>query len=199
MVAGRPKKFDPDLALDLALDVFWRQGFEGTSISDLTAAMGINRPSLYATFGDKESLFRKALDRYVQARACHMQSALDEPTAKRVVHKLWESSIRSADTSGHRRGCFLVQSALACSEENHAMQQAAFEARSSAEKVLRERFEKAIEAGDLPPSADAAHLARYVTTFTYGIAVQAAGGASPTELAAAAAIALNAFPSSSES
>jgi len=198
MVVGRPKKFDPELALDRALEVFWRQGFEGTSISDLTAAMGINRPSLYATFGDKESLFRKALDRYVQARACHMKAALDEPTAKRVVRKLWESSIRSADASDHPKGCFLVQGALACSEENHAMQQAAFEARSTAEKALCERLKKAIEAGDLPPSADAAHLARYVTTFTYGLAVQAAGGTSPTELAAAAAIALNAFPSSSE-
>jgi AcrR family transcriptional regulator len=194
MVGGRPKKFDPELALDRAMDVFWRQGFEGTSISDLTDAMGINRPSLYATFGDKESLFRKALDRYVAVRACHLKAALAEPTAKDVVRKLWASNIAAAETEKDPKGCFLVQGALACSSENQAMQLVASKARQAAETSIRKRLEIAVEEGDLPKSVDPAHLARYVMTFTYGLAVQAAGGLSPAELESAAAIALNAFP-----
>ncbi|MCA9021439.1 MAG: helix-turn-helix transcriptional regulator, partial [Planctomycetaceae bacterium] len=81
MSVGRPREFDTNQALDDALDVFWRNGYEGTSILELTEAMGINRPSLYAAFGNKEALFRKAIDRYMEIRACHLLSSLDEPTA----------------------------------------------------------------------------------------------------------------------
>src|SRR5262245_47124518 len=90
---GRPRAFDIDTALDRALQVFWRKGYEGTSLSDLTKAMGINRPSLYAAFGNKEALFRKVLDRYVEGPACHVREALEEPTAHGVVERLLRGTI----------------------------------------------------------------------------------------------------------
>src|SRR5580658_9387337 len=85
---GRPRSFDINRALDRALVVFWRKGYEGTSVSDLTKAVGVNRPSLYAAFGDKETLFRKALDRYLKGPAAYTQDALREPTARAVAERL---------------------------------------------------------------------------------------------------------------
>lgn len=88
MAIGRPREFDVNKALDRALKVFWRKGYEGASLPDLTRAMGINRPSLYAAFGNKEALFRKALDRYAAVSAGHIREALNEPTARAVVERL---------------------------------------------------------------------------------------------------------------
>ncbi len=85
---GRPRSFETDKALDRALQVFWRKGYEGASLSDLTKAMGINRPSLYAAFGDKEALFRKALDRYTDGPAAYVREALHQPTARAVAERL---------------------------------------------------------------------------------------------------------------
>ncbi|HMH35803.1 MAG TPA: helix-turn-helix domain-containing protein, partial [Streptosporangiaceae bacterium] len=85
MAGGRPRGFDVDEALDRALEVFWRQGYEGTALSDLTAAMGISRPSLYATFGNKEALFRKVLDRYADGPAAYAARALELPGARDVI------------------------------------------------------------------------------------------------------------------
>ncbi len=83
MPSGRPREFDIDQALDAALNVFWRKGYEGATLPDLTRAMGINRPSLYAAFGNKETLFRKSVERYVEGPAAHIVEALEEPTARR--------------------------------------------------------------------------------------------------------------------
>src|ERR1700686_5925300 len=85
---GRPRSFDLDQALDAAMQVFWRNGYEGASLSALTQAMGINRPSLYAAFGDKETLFRKALDRYDEGPAAYVRDALKQPTARAVTQHL---------------------------------------------------------------------------------------------------------------
>jgi len=93
MPKGRPRQFDIDQALDKALLLFWRHGYEGTSLSSLTRAMGINVPSLYAAFGNKESLFKKALQRYLQNPASYLPKALEEPTARRAVEKLFQGAI----------------------------------------------------------------------------------------------------------
>src|SRR5216117_1829593 len=118
---GRPRAFDVDKALERALRMFWRKGFEGTSLSDLTKAMGINRPSLYAAFGNKEALFRKTIDHYVEGPASHFRRALQEPTARAVVERLLRGSIDLVTDSRNPRGCFMVQSALACGDTSQSI------------------------------------------------------------------------------
>ncbi len=194
MPIGRPRAFDIDRALDRALKVFWRKGYEGTSLPDLTRAMGINRPSLYAAFGNKEALFRKAIDRYVDGPASHARQALQEPTARAVVERLFLGSIDLVTDSRNPRGCFLVQSALACGNTGDSVRREMVKRRAAHEASLRDRFQRAISEGDLPRRADASDLARYVVTVSHGMAVQAASGASRDELKRVAELALRAWP-----
>ena len=121
MAMGRPREFDLDKALDQALEVFWRNGYEGASIADLTDAMGINPPSLYAAFGNKEGLFRKALDRYVEQRTEFWNEALEAPTAREVVEHLLRGSADFLTEECNPPGCLFVRSALACSEAEDAI------------------------------------------------------------------------------
>src|SRR5262245_62821062 len=109
MPKGRPREFDVAEALERAMQVFWRQGYEGATLPDLTQAMGINRPSLYAAFGSKEELFRKALDRYVEGPAAYMREALNEPTARAVAERLLGGSIDLVTDRRNPRGCLIVQ------------------------------------------------------------------------------------------
>src|SRR2546423_14201853 len=116
MPAGRPRSFDADRALDAAVRVFWRKGYAGASLAELTRAMGINRPSLYAAFGNKEALFRRAIDRYVEGPGSHVRTALEQPTARRVVERLLFGGIDVIAGARTPRGCLLVQGALACGQ-----------------------------------------------------------------------------------
>jgi len=191
---GRPREFDAEQALDAALNVFWRKGYEGATLPELTRAMGINRPSLYAAFGNKEELFRRAIDRYVEGPASHVAEALRAPTARDVVRRLWRGSIRLTTASRNPRGCFLVQGALACGDEAAPARRETAKRRARFERLLRERFEQAKSEGDLPAHADPADLARYVATVSHGLAVQAAGGASRRELERVAELALRNWP-----
>src|SRR5882724_9224474 len=109
VAAGRPREFDIEQALERALQVFWRKGYEGASLADLTDAMGINRPSLYAAFGNKEELFRKVVDRYADGPAAYARLALDAPTARLVVERLWSGGIGVCTAPGTPPGCLLVQ------------------------------------------------------------------------------------------
>jgi len=195
MAMGRPRAFDLDEALDKALEVFWRKGYEGTSLQDLTEAMGINRPSLYAAFGNKEALFRKAIDRYIEGPACHMKAALAEPTARAAVERLFRQSIALTADPKRPKGCFMIQGAMACSDEADPVRLALAERRKAGEIALRERFERAIAEGDLPPGSNSTELARFITTVMQGMAVQAAGGATRDELTGIADMALRAWPS----
>jgi AcrR family transcriptional regulator len=194
MPVGRPRAFDIDKALDRALQVFWRKGYEGTSLSDLTKAMGINRPSLYAAFGNKEALFRKALDRYAEGPAAYTRKALDEPTARAVVERLLRGLVDLLTDPCTPQGCLAVQGALACGDAADAIRQELISRRVAGEAALRQRFERAIADGDLPADANPADLARYVTTVSQGMAVQAAGGASRQELQRVVEMALRAWP-----
>ncbi|MEN3334372.1 MAG: hypothetical protein V7641_3737 [Blastocatellia bacterium] len=191
---GRPRAFDVDEALDRALQVFWRKGYQGTSLSDLTRAMGINRPSLYAAFGDKQSLFRKVLDRYADGPAAYVREALNKPTARAVVERLLGGAIDLLSDPRTPQGCLTVQGALSCGEAIDAVRQELNTRRAAGEAAIRERFERAKAEGDLPKDANPGDLARYVATVMHGLSVQAAGGASRAELRRIARTALRAWP-----
>ena len=191
---GRPRTFDADKALDRALNVFWLKGYEGASLPELTRAMRINRPSMYAAFGNKEALFNKALARYREGPAAAVRRALDEPTARAVVERLFSAGIDLVTDSRHPRGCLAVQAALACGDEAQCVQKALVAHRESGVAGLRKRLERAQAEGDLPRSTDPAALARYAATVMHGIAVQAASGATRQELRRVAELALRAFP-----
>lgn len=197
MPRGRPREFDADKALDAALMLFWRRGYEGASLAALTRAMRINTPSLYAAFGSKEKLFHKALERYLQKPASYLPAALKEPTARGAVEKLFRGAIRMVMNRRHPDGCMLVQGALACGPEAEPIRRELNRCRAAAETALRRRFELAAAKRDLPPGADAAQLARFIITLLWGLSVQAAGGASRAQLQSVADFAMRCWPSTS--
>lgn len=191
---GRPKEFDVDEALCSALEVFWRHGFEGASLTDLTEAMGITRPSLYATYGNKEELFRKVLDRYEQSHMCFVAGALAEPTARRTIEKLLKGYAGVLTDPLHPPGCLGVNSAVACGESGATIRDMLIARRSLSEQTLRERLERASAEGELPPGEDPADWARYVMSVGLGMAVKATSGATRDELDRVADLALRALP-----
>ena len=193
-MTGRPREFDLDKALERAMQLFWRHGYEGTSLNDLTRELGVTRPSLYAAFESKEALFLRALDLY-EARAGYREAALTAPTASAYARALLEGA---ADLHGNKKnppGCLGVQGALACAPESDAIRAELIRRRKIGESIIRERLKRAKAEGDLPPGADPADLARYLSIVIYGITVQAAGGATRKELRSVAELALqNLFP-----
>jgi AcrR family transcriptional regulator len=191
---ARPREFDVDTALDQAMEVFWRKGFEGTTLPELTAAMGINRPSLYAAFGDKQALYRRALDRYAAGPAGYVREVLAAPTARGVAERLLRWTIDSATDRRHPRICLFVRGALTCAEESDSIRRKLNAHRASGERAIRERFQRAQTNGDLTAGTDPGDLARYVITVAQGLAVQAAAGASRKELQQVARLALRAWP-----
>lgn len=191
---GRPRSFDLDTALDRALQVFWKKGYEGASLFELTRAMRINRPSLYAAFGDKESLFRKALDRYLDRETRYWLEAVDAPTTADFVKRLLYGAAESMSGSGHPGGCLLVQGALACSAQAESVRRELIARRHAGELAIRDRLKRAKKEGDLPRDADPAALGQYLATVMQGMAVQAAGGVSRSDLIGIAATALRGWP-----
>jgi AcrR family transcriptional regulator len=197
VAAGRPRTFDVDEALDIALKVFWCKGYEGTSIDDLTVAMGINRPSLYCAFGNKEQLFRKALDRYLGGAAELYGEVIGQPTARAAAERFLLGMADGLTDPRHPPGCLAVQGALSCGEEADPIRRELNARRAAAEASLRERLERARSEGDLSPDDDPADLARFLATVAHGMAVQAAGGASRNDLRRVAETALRAWPAPS--
>ena len=193
--SGRTRQFDLDEALDRALEVFWARGYEGATLPELTRAMGINRPSLYAAFGNKEQLFRKALDRYQAVPMSFLTEALREPTARAVVEAIFSGFVGMQRGRSEPRGCLVVSGALACGEESETVRRELAQLRQGTVTALRERFERAVQDGDLPAETDCATLARYVATVLNGLAVQSASGATEKELRLVSALAMQAWPS----
>jgi AcrR family transcriptional regulator len=195
MARGRPRTFDSEAALDRALEVFWRQGYEGTAISDLTKAMGItNAPSLYNAFGNKDQLFSKVLDRYAEGPARYIRDAFDQPTARGAVEALLHGAADATTDPDHPRGCITVQGGLACSPGAETARDELAARRAAGEAGLRARLERARDNGELPAGADAEGLARYFTAIYQGIAVQAAGGATREQLHQIVDTAMAAWP-----
>jgi len=191
---GRPRAFDPDAALDRAMHVFWAKGYEGASLSNLTRAMRINRPSLYAAFGNKEQLFRKALDRYISGPLAYFGEALAAPKARDVIEQIFFGAANMPSDSLTPAGCLVVQGALACGDTARSVRKQIAALRAAAKAALRRRFQRAKREGDLPKNADPAELSHYVMTVLHGMAVQGADGASPNKLRRVAEIALRAWP-----
>ena len=182
---GRPRAFDREEALRRAMTVFWARGYEGTTVSDLTAAMGINKPSLYGTFGCKEALFREAIALYDEVEGEAIQHALDdEPTARAAIEAVLRTNATSYACPEKPHGCMIVLSALLGAPENEQVRRFLTATRRAGEEALRERVARGIAEGDVPAGADARTLAAFYTTVLQGLSVQARDGASPAALSA---------------
>ncbi|WP_433536131.1 TetR/AcrR family transcriptional regulator [Micromonospora sp. CA-249363] len=192
-VRGRPRGFDADEALERALEVFWRQGYEGASMSDLTAAMGINKPSLYAAFGSKEELFRKAVARYADQDMGYARHAIAQATAYEVVATLLRENVLAVTRPDRPAGCLSIQGGTACSVGNAPVAEFLAASRLAGERALADRFARAVSEGDLPAGADPAALARFVMSVTEGQAIHAAAGVPREQLRQTAEIALGGF------
>ncbi|MEH0986027.1 TetR/AcrR family transcriptional regulator [Micromonospora sp. CPCC 205556] len=190
---GRPRAFDDEQALDRAMEVFWRHGYEGASLAELTAAMGINKPSLYAAYGNKEELFRKAVGRYAETEMAYARDALDQPTAYEVVAAFLRANVAALTRLDRPAGCLSIQGGTACGTDNTNVAEFLAASRLAGERQLADRFVRAVEEGDLPEGSDPEALARFVMVVSEGHAIHAAAGVSRAQLEQSAEIALHAF------
>lgn len=194
MAAGRPRNFCKNEALDRALEVFWRKGFESASICDLTEAMGINPPSLYAAFGNKEQLFCQALDRYGEVYAELRDEVLSAPTAREGIESLLREAARNLTDKTSPAGCLYVQAIAGGGEHADCIRNVLKTKRADNEREVRRRLERAQAEGELPDAADPAALACYLSTVAQGMSVQAAGGATRQDLEGVVDYALRVWP-----
>jgi AcrR family transcriptional regulator len=192
-VIGRPREFDTEEALTAALKVFWRKGYDGASLTDLTDAMGITRPSLYCAFGNKEALFKSALDLYEREKLAFIDTALSAPTAYEAVERLLTAGC-TAYSDPDTPGCMGVNSVLSNQGvASDAIRQELTSRRLDTEGKLRARFERAKAEGELG-DADPSSLAMFVMTIAQGIALQAGMGVPREGLGQVVETALKAIP-----
>lgn len=191
---GRPRVFDPDEALDKALEIFWNRGYEGTSLAELTETLGVNKPSLYAAFGNKEELFMKALSKYTTGPVAFVRDVVNEPTARAVAQRFLYEAAEFLTQPSHPKGCMVVQGALSGGESAEMVKKVLIQYRAAYENLLTKRFEQAKSDRDLPGDASPQALAKYLATLHQGMSVQATSGASKDELLAIADLALSAWP-----
>jgi AcrR family transcriptional regulator len=190
---GRPRSFDRDTALEQAMEVFWAKGYESTSISDLTRAMGINPPSLYAAFGDKEQLFLQAVERYqaVQGSSCPYG---DAATARDAFAALLAYMAEELTSTEHPRGCLMIMAAATASSASEELQAALARSRAESQAYMKARIERGIAEGDVPPATDAGALTDFFVTVISGMALRAKDGATRKSLLATAEQAMSVFP-----
>jgi AcrR family transcriptional regulator len=191
---GRPRAFDRERALRKAMRVFWEHGYEAASISDLTAAMGINSPSLYAAFGCKEQLFREAVALYSETEGAAAFKALrDESTAWDAIAKVLRHNVVAFTDPNKPRGCMIVLTATTYTERSHAVHEHLAGERLATERDFRDRIERGIAEGDVPPGADASRIAAFYNAVNQGMAIQARDGADRAKLSAVAESAISAW------
>lgn len=158
--------------------VFWQQGYEGTSLSELTTAMGINSPSLYAAFGSKEALFREAVELYEATEGALAAGALDAPTAREAVEGMLRGNVADYADPSTPPGCMIVLAATTGTVGNAGVRDFLAEQRRASEDALRRRLQRGVDDGDLPAGTDVGTLAAFVTTVQQGLSIQARDGAS---------------------
>lgn len=196
---GRPRNFDPDAALDRALEVFWRHGFQAASLAELTAATGLCKPSLYAAFGDKEALYLKALERYVTLQVeQHAAIFGTEPDARSALEKFLRTMAAMLADPGLPRGCLIVNGMADCGMASTppAIEQALHKAVQGSETRLHRQFIQAQRDGQLAPDINTGGLAAFYTSFLAGLGILAKSGAKRAKLNAAIATAMSAWPQS---
>ena len=179
---GRPRTFERTEALRVAMSLFWEQGYEGTSVSELAAAMGINSPSLYAAFGSKEALFREAIALYDQTESEATATALAEHTARRSMEALLHNNLVAYTDPGTPRGCMIVLAANTGKTKNEEVRQYVAEYRRATITMVADRLRRGVADGDVPPDADIAAISAFFTTVLHGLSIQAHDGASREEL-----------------
>ncbi len=191
---GRPREFDIDTAIKTATELFWRKGYEGTSLSDLTGAMRITAPSFYFAFGNKEKLFRRVIEQYYESQIKLLESALREPTVRGVAERFLYGYADVLTGPSHAPGCLALNSSLPCAEDDTVRAWLA-KLRGELTVRLRKRFAKARGTVELPMNADPDALARYIAVTAWGLAVEAQSGAKRKDLHSTIAVALMAWPS----
>ena len=188
---GRPLSFDPEAALAPAMLLFWRQGYEGTSLAELTKAMGVTSPSVYAAYGDKKGLFRAAVRRYLAQPLTPVEVVAQAPSAREAARSLVEGAVLAYTGADTPAGCLLASSAIAVSPQSDDVRLELAAIRREIEAALRDRI--AAEAGELPDGFDPAGLAAFVMAVIQGFSTLARDGASRETLQRAARIALAAW------
>lgn len=179
---GRPIGFDKDAALEAAMLLFWERGFEGTSMADLTQAMGLNPSSIYAAFGDKHSLFSLAVRRYLETRAQYAAEALAEPTLDKVIRGLFEKTVSFLTTPGHPSTCMTLAGSMGCSIDATPAKDLMTEIRKQNEVDIKARLLRARKNGELAKDINVDDYTRFISLMLAGLSVQAANGASKVEL-----------------
>lgn len=188
---GRPRAFEPEAALDAAVETFWRHGYDAAGMAELTGAMGISRPALYRAFGDKAQLFSAALERYIARNMEYVEAALAKPTAREVAEAFLVGNAEAVTTPGRPPGCLSVQAMVTDEADAFSL---LTKNRLAIQERLSARFRRAIRDGDLPSDENAEELSRFMITLTTGFAIRAADGEPRQALIALARRALAVFP-----
>jgi len=187
---GRPTGFDKDVALDVAMRLFWERGYEGTSIADLSQAMGIHPSSIYAAFGDKQELFALAAKRYADIPAQYMVKALEQPTLRGFILAAFDNTVEFLGSKEHPSSCFTLTGAISCGTDTESAKALMRKMRLQNEAAIKARLLKARKAGEFPREENIDDYTRYLSSLLSGLAIQAANGSTRSELKRTANLAL---------
>ena len=192
-MAGRPREFDREEALRIAKEVFWQRGYQGTSLSDLVAALGIASARIYAAFGSKENLFREAIALYLTEEGAFADAALSQPDTRQAVRQLLVNAVEAYTRDDRPHGCMVVLSLTNYGRDNEEIMAWLAGYRRERIEGIIERIRQGVESGELPENTDIQGLGDYVATVFHGISIQARDGVSRVRLLTMTDIAMQGF------